>query len=270
MKNVTQRTLTGLVYISLVIISLMINPLFFAAVTVLFNGLAMFELKNMGDRFHQPTGVIWIVLNIIVFLISLLIIHFNIDISFIIPLLFLLILLLVLPIFQKTGDSFSSIQFSIFGSMYITVPLIIINLIQLQSVNDKVPYTLALFIIIWTNDTFAYLTGMAIGKHRLFERLSPKKSWEGFFGGLIMGIVAAVLFKLFYRDSGMIFWILFAIVASIAAVFGDFVESVLKRKADVKDSGNILPGHGGILDRIDSLLLAGPVIYIYLMLAKLF
>jgi phosphatidate cytidylyltransferase len=178
----------------------------------------------------------------------------------------LLVLLLILPLYQKTGDPLSTIQFSLFGSLYITIPFIILNLIQQLSLEDGIPYTLALFIIIWTNDTFAYLSGMAFGKHKFFERISPKKTWEGFIGGLIMGVIAALVFNYFFPETGLMQWILFAILSSIASVYGDFVESLIKRKANMKDSGTMLPGHGGMLDRVDSILLASPVIYIYLFL----
>jgi phosphatidate cytidylyltransferase len=122
------------------------------------------------------------------------------------------------------------------------------------------------FVIIWTNDTFAYLSGLAFGKHRMFERISPKKSWEGFAGGLFMAIIASMVFYYFFPAPGLVNWILFGILTVIVSNLGDFFESFLKRKAGTKDSGTLLPGHGGMLDRIDSMLFVSPVIFIYLLL----
>ena len=120
--------------------------------------------------------------------------------------------------------------------------------------------------IIWANDVFAYLFGITLGKHRLFERISPKKSWEGFFGGVLgamaMGYTAATIL-----DGNTIVWVGMALVAALSGVFGDLVESMFKRSVDIKDSGNIIPGHGGWLDRFDALILSLPFVFIYLALA---
>lgn len=269
MNNVIQRTITGSVYTSLIIFSLVFHPIAFGMVTLLINFLGLLEFKKIGDKLSHSSGFTWIVINNLLFIGTLILIILQIPDSFFLPLMLLFIMLQILPVYQKSGSPFSSMQFNLFGSLYITLPLIILNLIQQYSVSERIPYTLALFTIIWTNDTFAYLSGMAFGKHRLFERLSPKKSWEGFFGGLTMSVVAALVFNYFYPDVGVIFWIIFAVLSCIASVFGDFVESMIKRNAGIKDSGTLLPGHGGILDRTDSLLLAGPVIFIYLVLFNL-
>lgn len=269
MNNITQRTLTGLVYTSLIIFSLQIHSLFFALVTLLLNIFSLLEFKRISNILTSDTGFMWIILNNIAFFSTISLIYFQIPVSLFLPLLLLLILLLIIPIFQEKGDPISIIQFSLFGSLYITLPLIILNVMQQFSLSKGIPYVFALFVIIWTNDTFAYLSGMAFGKHPLFEKISPKKSWEGFIGGLIMGVSAALVFNYFFPQTGLLQWILFAVLSCIASVLGDFVESMIKRKANIKDSGTILPGHGGILDRIDSLLLASPVIYIYLSLINL-
>jgi phosphatidate cytidylyltransferase len=174
--------------------------------------------------------------------------------------------ILIIALYQKNGNPVTGAAFVCFAALFVTLPLVLLNLINDISIRKAVPYTLAIFIFIWTNDTFAYLSGMAFGRHRLFEKISPKKSWEGFFGGIIMVVVMAFLMNRFYPLAGLVNWIIFALLTAIASVFGDFNESLLKRIADIKDSGKILPGHGGILDRIDSLLLASPVIYIYLLI----
>ena len=133
---------------------------------------------------------------------------------------------------------------------------------------------LAMFMFIWINDTGAFCVGSLIGRRRLFERISPKKSWEGFWGGLVFCIAFSIFFALvfdkFFYNLPVNIFIAFAIVVSVFATFGDLFESLLKRSAGVKDSGKIMPGHGGILDRIDSLLMVGPICFCFLLIAKSF
>jgi phosphatidate cytidylyltransferase len=119
------------------------------------------------------------------------------------------------------------------------------------------------FIIIWSNDTFAYIVGRAIGRHKLFERISPKKTIEGFLGGMIFAIVAAYVLSLYFKILTPLHWIISAIILVIFGTLGDLVESKFKRVAGVKDSGNIMPGHGGILDRLDSIIFAIPFLFLY-------
>ena len=128
---------------------------------------------------------------------------------------------------------------------------------------------LCYIFIIWANDVFAYLVGMTFGRHRLCERLSPKKSWEGFFGGLA-GAVATGLAAAYALDTNYWVWGGLALVASLSGVAGDLVESMFKREAGVKDSGQVIPGHGGVLDRFDALLLSAPYVFLYLLLVGRF
>jgi phosphatidate cytidylyltransferase len=128
-------------------------------------------------------------------------------------------------------------------------------------------YLLVVLALIWINDTGAYLVGSAIGKHRLFERISPKKSWEGFFGGLVLAVACAILLgdllpEYFRVEMTMEMTIIFAVLSVVMATFGDLIESQVKRTLHIKDSGTIIPGHGGLLDRIDSILLAMPTAWI--------
>ena len=118
--------------------------------------------------------------------------------------------------------------------------------------------------IIWANDVFAYLVGMTFGRHRLCERLSPKKSWEGFFGGLA-GAVAMGYAAARVLDADVWAWLGLALVAAATGVLGDLVESMFKRAAGVKDSGTLIPGHGGVLDRFDAMLLSAPFVFVYML-----
>lgn len=127
------------------------------------------------------------------------------------------------------------------------------------------PYIIiGVLILIWINDSFAYLIGKNFGKHKLFEKVSPRKTIEGFFGGLIFSIICAVVLSKYIAVFSILNWIVIAIIVSVFGTLGDLVESKFKRQANVKDSGNIMPGHGGILDRLDSLFFLSPFVYLYI------
>ena len=125
---------------------------------------------------------------------------------------------------------------------------------------------LGFFLLIWANDSGAYIVGSLVGKNKLFERISPKKTWEGFLGGGFFALMFAWLISYFVTEISLIDWLVVALITFVFGTFGDLIESLLKRMVKVKDSGNILPGHGGILDRFDSMIIAAPMVFIYLVL----
>jgi phosphatidate cytidylyltransferase len=267
MKSILLRALTGAIYVTIILLSVLIHPIGLKLVTLAMNLIALIEFDRIGQKLGLQFTPAWIPVNMLLTCSELILIHFDIFESYgIVPFILFVIVILSIALYQKKGNPFTGAAFSFFAGLFITLPLILLNLIHEISIREAIPYTLAIFIFIWTNDTFAYLFGMGFGRHRLFERISPKKSWEGFIGGLIMVTVSAYIIFRFFPTAGLIHWIIFALLTAISSVFGDFNESLLKRIADIKDSGKILPGHGGMLDRIDSLLLASPVIYIYLLI----
>lgn len=157
-----------------------------------------------------------------------------------------------------------SLACSFMSQLYVALPIALMSLVYYMSAH----LLLLLFILVWVNDTFAYLSGCNFGKHKLWERISPKKTWEGFWGGTVMTIVAAALCGVFgsHYFGGFSPWVMgmLGLVVSVFGTLGDLVESLLKRTVGVKDSGNIIPGHGGILDRIDSILVVVPTSLIFL------
>ena len=146
---------------------------------------------------------------------------------------------------------------------YLIIPVILITKIPQIEKNFNPKIIISIFILIWTNDTFAFLVGKSIGKRKLFERISPKKTVEGFVGGLLAAMVMGVIISIFFIDQPMANWIIIAAILSIFGTIGDLVESKFKRVANVKDSGNIMPGHGGILDRLDSIIFASPFVFLF-------
>jgi len=153
---------------------------------------------------------------------------------------------------------------------YITLPFVFIVKISFGTNDYNPKIILGLFILIWTNDTFAYIVGKSMGKHKLFERVSPKKTIEGFIGGVVFAAFAGFLISKFYiqpkpefSSKSILIWTIIALIVSIFGTIGDLIESKFKRIAGVKDSGSIMPGHGGILDRLDSVIFVAPIIFLF-------
>lgn len=185
---------------------------------------------------------------------------------------FIIILFPVFLIIQlfKSQNLFQYISPTLFGILYIILPFCYLiisysSMSYLSSQNNS-KIILGYFMLLWSNDTFAYLVGRSIGKTKLFERISPKKTWEGTLGGLICTLGVAYILSFYITDLALIHWLVIALIATIFGTLGDLVESMFKRRMEIKDSGNILPGHGGILDRFDGVLLSSPFVSIYLMI----
>ncbi len=188
----------------------------------------------------------------------------------------LLFLMLILPIMFitelfKGGDRpLSNVGTTIMALIYVAIPMAMLAGVPLLLTGgewDSLAMILYI-VIIWSNDTFAYLVGVPFGKHRLNERISPKKSWEGFFGGLIGAILVSAL-AAYIIDGSYVMWVGVGVITSLFGCLGDLVESMFKRTCGVKDSGNILPGHGGWLDRFDGLIFSAPFVFVYLILLEL-
>ena len=176
----------------------------------------------------------------------------------------------IIFLFDDTVQSISTPSKYIYLLGYILLPFIFIIKISfgIKDYNPKI--IIGLFILIWTNDTFAYLVGKSIGKHKLFERISPKKTIEGFIGGVVFAIFTGYLISKLYikaspsfSEKSILIWTSIALIVGIFGTIGDLVESKFKRIAGIKDSGKIMPGHGGILDRLDSVIFVAPIVYLF-------
>ena len=175
----------------------------------------------------------------------------------------------VCELWRKSATPIANIATTFMGVVYVALPMSAILFIPQLLVGKWSAWVMLAFIsIIWINDVFAYLVGVSCGKHRLCERISPKKSWEGFFGGLVGAVGFAVLFGHLFGGN-LFVWGGLGLVTALAGVAGDLVESLIKREVGVKDSGNMIPGHGGFLDRFDALYLAVPFALFYLIVISL-
>ena len=170
----------------------------------------------------------------------------------------------VLELYRKQPQPFTNIAFTLLGVLYIAVPFALMNLLGFLQGDYSWQPILGLMLLIWSADTGAYIAGKNFGKHKLLERVSPGKTWEGWAGGTVLSVVVAWVLAMFFQDLELYQWIGVAVIVSVFGVLGDLSESLLKRSLGVKDSGVLLPGHGGILDRFDSLILAIPFVVAFL------
>lgn len=176
------------------------------------------------------------------------------------------LILLTVQLFRPEEPALADVSKGIFGMAYLGLPLYAASRLIFRDPTSEpvVDIILAVFVLNWANDTFAYLFGISLGRHRLFERISPKKSWEGFAGGALLTLLSGWLIGQWANALPPMHWVGLATMVVAGGTLGDLFESMIKRNAGVKDSGSLMPGHGGMLDRFDSLLFSIPLVWTYL------
>lgn len=166
-------------------------------------------------------------------------------------------------LFISKKEKIDNVSKYIYVIGYVIFPFLLITKIPIGKYGYNPKIIISIFILIWTNDTFAYIVGKSIGKNKLLEKISPKKTIEGFLGGVFFTVIASYLISKFYTEGSLFIWIIIAILVSFLGTLGDLIESKFKRIAGVKDSGSLMPGHGGILDRLDSIIFVAPFVYLF-------
>ncbi|MCD4734444.1 MAG: phosphatidate cytidylyltransferase [Bacteroidales bacterium] len=278
MKKFIIRSISGVVYGVSIIASILLGKTTFGAILLLLNFLALFEFINIiKKKGYQPNKYVLLVSSVIVFLTIYTRIFYSANNILFLVFPIILIIISILEI-QRKGRSVRNIMASLSGIFYITIPLAILpallnsNNQLITEVSDFVRlirgkvFILGFILFIWSNDTFAYITGSLLGKHKLAPNISPAKTVEGFIGGILLTVALAIVISLYWFDLTLTGWIGYALIVVFFGTFGDLLESWLKRKFGIKDSGTIMPGHGGILDRLDSILLASPFAILYLLI----
>lgn len=272
MSNFWQRTFTGIVFVVVVIGSILVDYMAFIGVFAVFSIVALYEFYNiMQSKQVSPLKFHGLLAGNLIFLTTAfknisLIETGQAEKYYVVIFLYILVLF-VAELYRKTETAYHNISICVAGLIYISIPfsfLISIPNVASHEINVGQNFLIIFFVLLWTSDTFAYLTGRWLGKHKLFERISPKKSWEGFLGGSFFTLLFAVGISFYYTELTLLEWILAAIIIVVFGTFGDLVESMLKRSAGVKDSGKFFPGHGGVLDRFDAVFFSAPFIYFYL------
>ncbi|MDO4320110.1 MAG: phosphatidate cytidylyltransferase [Bacteroidales bacterium] len=261
MNNMLVRALSGVVYIAVIVGCILGGRDWFLVLVAVFTMLGMAELQRllstrvrMGVAARACDLVMAVCLLLGIYGIGIAYDNFT---SLLMVAAVYLPVRIVIAVIDRSSDPARVMLYSMLTMIYVAWSLALLYSAYLMSGKEIV---LATFIFIWINDTGAYLSGRTFGRHKLCERLSPKKTWEGFWGGFILTLAAgaATPFVLGLPTGKIAVWIVYAAVVSVFGTFGDLFESLIKRNLGVKDSGNIIPGHGGILDRIDSLLAVAP------------
>ena len=280
MKNLITRSITGILFVAVILGAIWYSQESFRGLILITTILCLLEFYRLVNENTSR----WILYSDILggtYLVGILFLIPNLQsglpaIYIFIPYLIYLLYSFIIRLYLKEENPIASWGHSFLGQVYIALPLGLLSFIAYPPLATEyllMPYNallvIAFFSYIWINDTGAYIVGCTIGKHRLFERISPKKSWEGFFGGLAFSLLLGWVWSTQCSFLNMGQWIGLSAVVSIFSTWGDLCESLLKRTLNVKDSGNILPGHGGLLDRLDSVFLASPatVIYLYLLIS---
>lgn len=248
---------------------IIIHPYLFAPVfaTLLYLTLSEFYRISLNINF-LPQKIAGIISGILLFSIFFLVANNLIAKQFILVTLLIPFVILLAELFGKGEACFKNSSITLFGVVYVALPFGLLNFLIIpenQTGSKFYPWILVgVFFILWIYDSMAYLSGSFFGKHKICKKISPKKSWEGLIGGAVFAVIMGILNAVLFNKLSITNWIVIALLIVIFGTGGDFFESKLKRETGLKDSGNIMPGHGGMLDRFDSLLFAVPVIYIWL------
>lgn len=268
MKETLIRLLSGIVYVTILILAVSFSRNSFLALFGIFMIIGIVEFCNLINLNKTYSLIIGVTLFL---LFSILEINKLTKFMLLFATLFVSIKLMI-SLFKNQIIKFDSNSKFVYLIGYLILPIIILTKIATSNYTSlfQPRIIIGVFIIIWTNDTFAYIVGKSIGKNKLFEIISPKKTIEGFIGGLIFAVIAGILIEKFYIQKSMIFWVITALIIGVFGTIGDLIESKFKRQAAVKDSGKIMPGHGGILDRLDSIIFAAPFIYLFLQIIQFF
>lgn len=285
MKNFIVRAITGVIFVA-AIVTCFLRPEAMILLFALVTGLTVWEFTGIvndiadvtTNRMLSTVAGVYFFLSIAGYCSGI------VPSAVFIPYLLTIVYLFVSELYTKAPNPINNWAYTMLSQMYIALPLSMINVLAFRGVNDGVVYNyllpLSIFVFLWTNDTGAYLSGSLFGKHKLFPRVSPGKSWEGSIGGglLVLAVAASVgVYENSSLHNGMAEialsvpqWMGLGLVVVFFGTWGDLVESLFKRTIGIKDSGNILPGHGGMLDRFDSSLMAFPAAVVYLYTLTLF
>ncbi len=278
-NNFIQRAVTGVLFVIVLVGCILYSPLSFGILFTIISALSVHEFAQLVSKSSEVSinktitalGGAYLFLALMSFCTQQ-----SVGARVFPPYLGLLLYMMITELYLKKKNPTGNWAYSMLSQLYVALPFALLNVLAFQNSPEtgSVTYNpilpLSIFVFIWLSDTGAYCVGSLIGKHRLFERISPKKSWEGSIGGGIFSIASSLGFAHFFPFMPGWQWVGLAIVVVIFGTWGDLTESLMKRQLGIKDSGNILPGHGGMLDRFDSALMAIPAAVVYLYALTMF
>ncbi len=262
------RAITGFFFAAVLLAAVLTGFYTFSAFFIMLSLAALYEFYRMlkGVEGIKPDRVSGILLGAAVMVLVLLTASGNAPFSWLIMVVPFLSVVFLSELYRHTSRPFHHIAFTLLGVLYVIVPFSFFSALGFLTGVYTYIFPLGFLLLLWASDTGAYLAGRSFGRRKLFERHSPKKTWEGFFGGLLLSLITAWILSRYFPVLAGWQWASVSALIVVFGTFGDLTESMLKRSLGVKDSGTILPGHGGLLDRFDGLLLAAPLVYLFLKL----
>lgn len=267
-RNLITRTLSGIVFIGIIIGSILLGPYAFTALMLVLSIIGLLEFAKMAKKYLGSSKdiVILILAGILCFVLIAAVKTDWISSEYLVLIIAVFLIPFIYTLFSNLKNPLQQMSLISLGVLYISIPFALFTsfftLNPAQIVSTEL--LIAFFIMVWCNDVFAYIVGSLIGKHKLYEKVSPKKTWEGTLGGVIFTMLAAFIIAKFFNLYDLNTWLALGFIISIFANLGDLIESMIKRQVGVKDSGSIMPGHGGVLDRFDGVIFAIPAVYVYL------
>lgn len=267
-SNLTQRIIAALIGAPLIIGCTLFNPFTFWIIFLFIAILTQYEFyKLLGLNGNFPLKIYGTFLGAMITTLTFFVESYKISFEFYYLMVPLLTLTFFIKLYKKKDTKpFENLGYTFLGIIYVALPFALLIEMVLDSGGFQPLIAIGILIILWVNDSGAYFSGSFLGKRKLFERISPKKTWEGFFGGAIFAVIAALIFCEFSGTLSIFQWLTISIIIVVTGTLGDLVESLFKRSIFIKDSGSLIPGHGGFLDRFDGLLLSMPFIVTYLKL----
>jgi phosphatidate cytidylyltransferase len=269
-SNLLKRTLTGIIFVVLIVASIISDQTFFSLLFLLVTILGLWEFYTLVEKAGiSPNKLLGVVTGAFLFISNVLISKGEANRDILLLNFVLVFFIFLFELYRRIDNPFTNIAFTFFGILYVALPFSLLNYFpnpNLIAGHYNYSALLGFFFLIWINETGAYLVGSAFGRHKLFERISPKKTWEGVIGGGILSLITAYVISRFYPQIGPSDWLAIGLIVVVFSSYGDLFESMFKRSINAKDSGKILPGHGGILDRFDGVLMAAPFVFVYLLL----
>ena len=272
MSNLLKRSLTGINFVAVLLSGTIIHPVVFTLVfgTLLF--LTQFEFYHLVEKAgflpHKPAGM---AAGMLLFMVCGAIVNGYFPAQFCLIFIPLVIFIFMFEVFRSKAGALQNAAQTLLGFIYVAVPFSLLHFLVFPgfpSNGSFHPWILAgIFFIVWIYDSSAYLLGTKFGRHKMCKTISPKKSWEGFVAGTVFALITGILNAVLFPALSLPDWMIIAILVVAAGTLGDLFESKIKRELNIKDSGSVLPGHGGFLDRFDSLLFAIPFVFIWLILA---
>lgn len=270
LSNVTKRLLTGVVLAAIIIGSVLAGSLGLLILLLVINALALLEFYRLfrsAGVLAQSWGGVISSSFLLVTLHGVLNTWFGWQLLLLgIPTAFMLF---VVELYRKTEHPFHNLAFTFLGITWISIPILFFEAaayIPFAEGSYQRTMVLGYFFILWAADSGAFFVGKTLGRHKLFERISPGKTWEGSIGGAVVAFLVAYVLSRFIEERSTAGWIIMTAIILFTGTYGDFIKSLMKRSLHIKDSGNILPGHGGMLDRFDTLLGSAPFVFLYLLL----